>query len=481
MTLEELEQAVAEGAIDTVVAALVDMQGRLMGKRFQAEFFLQSGRHETHGCNYLLATDLEMETVPGYKATSWAAGYGDYVMKPDLSTLRVTPWLPGTALVLCDVLDHHDHAPVPHSPRAMLKRQIARLEAMGYRAMMASELEFFLFRQSYEALQGAGYRGLDPVSPYNEDYHIFQTSKEEEVMRAIRTGLNAAGIPVECSKGEASAGQEEINVRYDAALAAADAHAIVKNGAKEIAWSKGQALTFMAKYSDRAAGSSSHVHQSLRSLDGAPVFHDPDAPHTMSKVMRNYLAGLLAHASEITFFLAPYINSYKRFASGTFAPTKAIWSNDNRTAGYRLVGEGTKSVRVECRVGGADLNPYLAYSALLAAGIDGIERGLDLEPEFRGDAYAAARRPRDPDQPARRRRGAAPARRCCARPSATTSSTTTSMPPAGRSPRATAASPTGISRAASSAHDAAPLAERRKWWLSLRAGTCNAGAAPAVG
>lgn len=391
LTLEDLEQAVAEGAIDTVLVAQVDMQGRLMGKRFQAEFFLQSGRHETHSCNYLLATDLEMETVPGYRATSWASGYGDYTMRPDLSTLRLTPWLPGTALVLCDVLDHHGHAEVPHSPRAVLRRQIARLEAMGLRAMMASELEFFLFRQSYEELQGARYRGFAPVSPYNEDYHIFQTSKEEEVMRAIRTGLNAAGIPVECSKGEASAGQEEINVAYADALASADNHVVIKNAAKEIAWSKGRALTFMAKYDDRAAGSSSHVHQSLRTLDGAPAFHDPEAEHGMSTLMRRYLAGLLAHASEITWFLAPYVNSYKRFAAGTFAPTKAIWSVDNRTAGYRLVAAGGRSVRVECRVGGADLNPYLAYAAQIAAGIDGIERELELEPEFRGDAYAAAR------------------------------------------------------------------------------------------
>ncbi len=391
LTLEDLRRAVADGAIDTVLVAQVDMQGRLMGKRFQAEFFLESGWRETHSCNYLLATDLEMETVPGYKATSWAAGYGDYVMRPDLGTLRVTPWLPGTALVLCDVLDHHDHSDVAHSPRAMLKRQITRLAAMGYRAMMASELEFFLFRQSYDEASAAGYRGLAPIGPYNEDYHIFQTSKEEEVMRAIRTGLNAAGVPVESSKGEASAGQEEINVRYAEALASADAHAIVKNGAKEIAWAKGRALTFMAKYDSRAAGSSAHIHQSLWTLDGAPAFLDPTAPQGMSTLMRRFLAGLLAHASEITYFLAPYVNSYKRFAAGTFAPTKAIWSIDNRTAGYRLVGEGTPGLRIECRVGGADLNPYLAYAALIAAGIDGVERELELEPEFRGDAYAAAR------------------------------------------------------------------------------------------
>lgn len=390
LTLDELVQRVAEGTIDTVVVAMIDMQGRLMGKRCQAEFFLSSAQHETHSCNYLLATDMEMETVPGYKATSWEKGYGDYVMKPDLATLRLVPWLPGTALVLCDVLDHH-HEGVPHSPRAMLRRQIARLEGMGLQAMMASELEFYLFRQSFEELAAAGYRGLTPIGPYNEDYHVFQTTKEEDVMRAIRTGLTAAGIAVENTKGEASAGQGEVNVTYAGALEAADTHAFVKNAVKEIAWSKGRAVTFLAKYDYTQAGSSCHVHQSLRGLDGAAVFYDAEAEHGMSKLMRHYVAGLLAHASEITYFLAPYINSYKRFMAGTFAPTKAIWSTDNRTAGYRLVGEGSKSVRIECRVGGSDLNPYLAYAALIAAGVAGIEQELELEPEFTGDAYGARR------------------------------------------------------------------------------------------
>ena len=386
-TLEELTEAVAAGKIDTVLVAEVDMQGRLMGKRFQAEFFLESGWRETHSCNYLLATDFEMETVPGYAATSWQAGYGDYTMRPDLSTLRVVPWLPGTALVLCDVEDHHTHAEVPHSPRTLLKGQIARLEAMGLKAMMASELEFFLFAESYAELQAAGYRGLTTLGPYNEDYHIFQTSKEEDVMRAIRTGLNAAGVPVENSKGEASPGQEEINVRYSGALEAADGHVIVKNGCKEIAFAKGRALTFLAKWNDRAAGSSAHIHQSLWTLGGEPAFLGADGG--MTGLMRSFLAGQLAHAEAITYFLAPNINSYKRFAAGSFAPTKAVWSNDNRTAGWRVVGEGSKAIRTECRVGGSDLNPYLAYAALLAAGIDGIERGLELEPEFRGDAYVA--------------------------------------------------------------------------------------------
>ncbi|MBN7806035.1 glutamine synthetase [Agrobacterium rosae] len=387
-TFDALKKDVAEGRIDTVLACLVDMQGRLMGKRFQAEFFVESAYEETHSCNYLLATDMEMETVPGYKSTSWEKGYGDYTLKPDLSTLHRVPWLEGTALVLCDAYDHHTHAEVAHSPRALLKKQVARLEAMGLKAFMASELEFFLFDQSFETARASGYRDLNLVSPYNEDYHIFQTTKEEEVMRAIRNNLQAAGIPIENTKGEASAGQVELNVRYADALTMADRHAIIKNACKEIAWSKGKAVTFLAKWNYDAAGSSSHIHQSLWSLDGkTPMFLDKQGEHGMSDMMRHYVAGLLAHASEVTYFLAPYINSYKRFMAGTFAPTKAIWSTDNRTAGYRLCGADTKGIRIECRVGGSDINPHLAMAALLAAGIDGIENKLELEPQFEGDAY----------------------------------------------------------------------------------------------
>jgi glutamine synthetase len=387
LTFEELKKAVASGEIDTVLAVAVDMQGRLMGKRMIGDFFVESAWEETHCCNYVLANDIEMLTVDGYKSTSWEAGYGDYVMKPDLDTLRRIPWLECTALVICDLLDHHTHAEVPHSPRAILKRQIKRLEAMGMKAFMATELEFFLFKESFEEAQAKGHRDLTPISAYNEDYHIFQTTKEEDVMRAIRNGLNGADIPVENSKGEASPGQEEINVRYAEALAMADRHSIIKNGCKEIAWAKGRSVSFMAKWHYDYAGSSSHVHQSLWSLDGKPLFFDPKAENGMSELMRQYLAGLLTHASEITYFLAPYINSYKRFMVGTFAPTKAIWSVDNRTAGYRICGGDTKAVRVECRVGGADLNPYLAMAALIAAGIDGIENKRELEPAFTGDAY----------------------------------------------------------------------------------------------
>ncbi len=389
-TLDDLRLDVAEGRIDTVLACQVDMQGRLMGEQFQAEFFVESAWKETHSCNYLQATDIEMETVSGYKSTSWEKGYGDYTMKPDLSTLRRIPWLEGTALVLCDVLDHHTHEEVAHSPRAILKKQVKRLEALGMKAYMASELEFFLFDQTYDSARESGYRNLNLVSGYNEDYHIFQTTKEEDVMRAIRKGLQGAEIPVENSKGEASAGQEEINVRYADALDMADRHAIIKNGCKEIAWAKGKAITFLAKWNYSAAGSSSHIHQSLWSADGkTPLFFDKEAEHGMTLLMKHYVAGLLNHASEITYFLAPYINSYKRFVAGTFAPTKAIWSTDNRTAGYRLCGAETKSIRIECRVGGSDLNPYLAFAALIAAGLDGIENKLELEAPFVGDAYGA--------------------------------------------------------------------------------------------
>ncbi|HSX76467.1 MAG TPA: glutamine synthetase family protein [Shinella sp.] len=387
-SFDDLKKDVAEGRIDTVLACLVDMQGRLMGKRFHAQYFIDGAHEETHSCNYLLATDMEMETVSGYKSTSWAAGYGDYTMKPDLATLRKLPWLEGTALVLCDVLDHHTHAEVPHSPRAVLKKQVKRLEALGLKPFMASELEFYLFDQTFDDARESGYRDLRTASGYNEDYHIFQTTKEEDVMRALRNGLQGAGIPVENSKGEASPGQEEINVRYAEALTMADRHSIIKNATKEIAWQRGKAVTFLAKWNYNLAGSSSHIHQSLWSLDGKEAkFFDRDGKYGMSEMMRMYVAGLLAHAGEITYFLAPYINSYKRFVAGTFAPTKAVWSKDNRTAGYRLCGEGTKGIRIECRVGGSDLNPYLAMAALLAAGIAGIEQKLELEAPFEGDAY----------------------------------------------------------------------------------------------
>jgi glutamine synthetase len=386
LSFDALKDQVANGAVDTVLVCAVDMQGRLMGKRFHAVNFVESAWQETHCCNYLLATDLEMATPDGYASTSWRAGYGDYVMKPDLSTLRPVPWLEGTVMVLCDLLDHHTHEDVPHSPRAILKRQIKRLTDMGYDAMMATEIEFFLFEKSFDEIRKSGFRDMQPISGYNEDYHIFQTTKEEHVMRPIRNHLYAAGIPVENSKGEAETGQEELNIRYSAALDTADNHTIAKNAVKEIAWQHGHAVTFLPKWHHDKVGSSSHVHQSLWK-DGAPVFYDENDPLGMSDLMKHYMAGLIRYASDYTCFLAPYINSYKRFQKGTFAPTRTVWSVDNRTAGFRLCGEGSKAVRVECRIGGSDMNPYLAMAAMLAAGIKGIEDKLDLEAPFKGDAY----------------------------------------------------------------------------------------------
>ncbi len=389
LTLDTLRKAVAAGEIDTVIVALVDMAGQLIGKRFHAQFFVDSAHAETHACNYLLANDIDMEPVPGYAAASWAQGYGDFVLKPDMSTLRILPWAPGTALVLADVLDHHHHEDVPHSPRAILKRQIKRLAEKKMTAFFASELEFYLFDESYESIHNKGYRDPKTAAYYIEDYHIFQTAKEEPVMRAIRNGLQGAGIPVENSKGEWGPGQAEINVRYAEALEMADRHVLIKQAIKEIAYAQGKAVTFMSKWRYDLAGSSSHVHGSLWDAAGKkPLFFDPKAEHGMSTLMRQYMAGQLAYARDITYFLAPFINSYKRFQVGTFAPTRAVWSNDNRTAGFRLCGENSKAIRVECRIGGADLNPYLAFAALIAAGLAGIEQQMELEAPFVGDAYA---------------------------------------------------------------------------------------------
>lgn len=389
-TLEALRNDVVAGTIDTVLVAFPDMQGRLIGKRLQAEYFLDTAHDETHGCDYLLADDIDMEPVPGYAAANWGKGYGDFVIKPDLTTLMRASWLDGTALVLCDVTDHH-HDPVAHSPRAILKRQLERLAAMGYTANAATELEFYLFDDDYRTVLQKGHRNLQTSGDYIQDYHIFQTTKEEGVMRALRKHLQASGIPVESSKGEWGPGQEEINVRYADALTMADRHVVLKNATKEIAYAQGKSVTFMAKWQYGLAGSSSHIHMSLADKSGKPMFVDGKDERGMSPLMKQFMAGQLAHARDITYFLAPYINSYKRFQAGTFAPTKAIWSPDNRTAGFRLCGEHTKGVRVECRMGGADLNPYLALAALIAAGIKGIEDKLELEPAFVGDAYSTRR------------------------------------------------------------------------------------------
>jgi glutamine synthetase len=387
LTLDQLNARFEAGEIDTVLVCGVDMQGRLMGKRFHARHFLDSAWKETHCCNYLLATDLEMHTVSGYAATSWERGYGDYTLKPDLSTLRVAGWLEGTAMVLCDILDHHGHDEVPHSPRAMLKRQIARAEAMGLDVTAATELEFFIFAKSYDAVRAEGFRALEPISGYNEDYHILQTTKEEPLMRRLRNGLYASGVPVESSKGEAEAGQEELNLRYGPAMDCAENHSIAKHAAKEVGWMTGHAVSFLPKWHQDRVGSASHIHLSLwKGKENA--FHDPKGEFGMSAMMRAFVGGLIAHADACAVFWAPYVNSYKRFAAGTFAPTRKVWSVDNRTAAFRLCGDGSPAVRIEARVPGADMNPYLGLSAMLAAGLAGIETGLDCGAPFTGDAYA---------------------------------------------------------------------------------------------
>jgi glutamine synthetase len=397
LTFDQVKKAVAAGDIDTVLACAVDQQGRLVGKRFLAKFFVESGYDETHGCNYLLTTDVDMEPVPGYKAASWSQGYGDFVMKPDLATLRNIPWLEKTALVLCDIQDHHTHDDLPHSPRAILKKQVARLKDRGYVAYFASELEFYLFNETYDSARGKHWQGLSTASPYIGDYLIGITTKEEDVMRRLRNEMEGAGIPIENSKGEAGPGQEEINVRYAEAVDMADRHVIMKNGAKEIAGQMGKAITFMSKYNYSLAGSSSHIHNSLWSADKkTPLFLDKKGPWGLSKIGQQWAAGQIKYAREYTGFLAPFINSYKRFQVATWAPTRIIWSRDNRTAGFRLCGEGTKAVRMECRIGGADLNPYLAFAALIAAGLAGIDEKLELQKPFEGDAYKASRTPEIP-------------------------------------------------------------------------------------
>ena len=384
LDLDSLENEVKVGAIDTVLVCFVDMQGRLLGKRVTGHYFLEKVVEEMHCCDYLLALDMDMEPVPGYEAASWQLGYGDFAVRPDLETLRRIPWLEATALVLGDVVDHHGDD-LPHSPRAILKRQAVRARELGFAVNMASELEFYVFNEPFDAAREKIYKELKTSGWYIEDYHILQTTKEESLIRAIRNAMDGAGIPVEFSKGEWGPGQAELNLKYAEAVEMADRHAIYKNGVKEIAFLQGKCVTFMAKWDYGLAGSSCHIHTSLIDAeDGSSVFATKSGDR--SEVFEHFLAGQLALARDITLFLAPYINSYKRFQAGSFAPTKAIWSTDNRTAGFRVVGAGP-SLRVECRIPGADANPYLAFAALLAAGLHGIEQQLELEPPFTGDAY----------------------------------------------------------------------------------------------
>ena len=378
LSVDELRAAVEDGTIDTVVVAFTDMQGRLMGKRMHAEFFLEeSVEHGIEGCNYLLAIEMEMDPVPGYDIASWERGYGDFRIDLDLATLRRLPWLEGTALVLGDVV-WEDGAPVRPSPRQVLKAQVERARALGFEPMFGSELEFFLLKETYAEAHAKHYRDLTPSVPYILDYHVLATTYDEPFIRQIRNGMQGAGMAVESSKGEAWPGQHEINFRYADAVTAADNHVVYKNGAKEIAHLNGCSVTFMAKPDHTWIGNSCHIHGSMW-RGGEPALVD-------EAVFGGWLAGWIAHAAELAIFLAPTINSYKRYAAGSWAPTTLAWGEDNRTCGFRVVGRGP-SRRVETRIPGGDVNPYLAFAALVAAGLDGIERELEPPPRLEGNAY----------------------------------------------------------------------------------------------
>jgi glutamine synthetase len=387
MNIDELRAEVDRGAVDTVLLALTDMQGRLQGKRLTARHFLaEVAEHGAEGCNYLLGVDVEMATVEGYAMFSWERGYGDFALRPDLATLHPVPWQEGTVVCLADVA-WEDGSDVTVSPRQVLRGQLARLGDRGWTGNAGTELEFIVFRDTYEQAWHKGYRELDPANLYNVDYSLLGTARVEPLIRRIRNSMEAAGMLCEDSKGECNFGQHEINFRYADALRTADEHAIYKNGVKEIAAQEGMSITFMAKY-DQREGNSCHIHFSLADEQG-PLFHR-DRP-----LFESFLAGQLAGLRELTLLLAPNINSYKRFAAASFAPTAVAWGRDNRTCSLRVVGEGP-SLRFENRVGGADLNPYMALSAIIAAGLAGVEEGLELEPVFEGNAYSATELPRVP-------------------------------------------------------------------------------------
>ncbi|NBV65549.1 MAG: glutamine synthetase [Actinobacteria bacterium] len=386
LSLESLKAKIADGSIDTVVVAMTDMQGRLTGKRIHGQYFLDEViKHGTEGCNYLLAVDVDMNTVDGYAMSSWERGYSDFALIPDLNTLRLIPWQPGAALILADVawLDHTD---VVASPRQVLRKQVAELEKHGMVAMCGTELEFVVYRDSYEEAWNKGYKNLVPVNQYNVDYSILGGSRIEPLLRDIRMGMSVAGMVVESVKGECNLGQHEIAFKYSDALSNCDNHVIYKNGAKEIADQQGYALTFMAKPNEKE-GNSSHIHLSFRGLKGELVMtDDSDSEHGMSEVGRQFIAGQIAHLRELSILFAPNINSYKRYVPGSFAPTAVRWGRDNRTCALRLVGHGA-GLRLENRVPGGDVNPYLAVAGIIAAGLDGIKNKLTLEPAFTGNAY----------------------------------------------------------------------------------------------
>ncbi|MEU5655951.1 glutamine synthetase family protein [Streptomyces sp. NPDC047737] len=385
LQVDELRELVGSGEIDTVVLAFPDMQGRLQGKRFAAPFFLDEVlEHGTEGCNYLLAVDTDMNTVEGFAMSSWSNGYGDFAMHPDLTTLRRIPWHEGTALVMAD-LAWEDGSPVLAAPRQILRRQLERLAAHGLTAHVGTELEFIVFKDTYEQAWDRHYRGLTPVNQYNIDYSVLGTGRVEPLLRRIRNEMASAGLTVESAKGECNPGQHEIVFRYDEALVTCDQHAVYKTGSKEIAAQEGVALTFMAKYNERE-GNSCHIHLSLRDADGRSVMAGEDG--AMSPVMRRFLAGQLAALRDFSLLYAPNINSYKRFQPGSFAPTAVAWGHDNRTCALRVVGHG-RSMRFENRLPGGDVNPYLAVAGLVAAGLHGIDNELELPEACEGNAYTA--------------------------------------------------------------------------------------------
>lgn len=391
LSLAQLKSAVEAGEVDTVTMAMVDMQGRLQGKRLTAEHFLNDiADAHAEGCNYQLAVDVEMTPVPGYRHASWSTGYGDFSFVPDLSTLRWMPWHEGAVFVMSD-LAWGDDSPVTVSPRQILRQQIDRLAERGLVAHAGTELEFIVFRDSYESAWDKSYNDLTPATRYNVDYALLDTPRLEPLLRRIRNEMRTAGLEVQDAKGECNFGQHEINIQYDEALATADGHALYKNGAKEIAAQEGYSLTFMAKYNERE-GNSCHIHLSVRSKDGKPVMADGQA---LSRQGEHFVAGMLESLREMTLFLAPNINSYKRYVPGSFAPTAVSWGRDNRTCALRLVGHGP-SLRIENRVPGGDVNPYLALAAMIAGGIHGLDNELELEPAFDGNAYEADK-PRVPD------------------------------------------------------------------------------------
>ncbi len=379
MTLAELKKAVDDGTVDTVLLTIADMEGRLQGKRLTASHFLSDvAEHGAEGCNYLLAVDVDMETVDGYEMSSWSRGYGDFEMKPDLDTLREIPWHPATVHLMAD-LQWSDGRDVVASPRQILRKQIARLEERGLRAMAGTELEFIVFKDSYEEAWKRGYRDLEPANLYNVDYSMLGTARVEPLLRRIRNSMQGADMRVENSKGECNFGQHEINFRYDHALKTADDHVIYKGGAKEIADQEEMAITFMAKYNE-LEGNSCHIHCSLAGEDGSNLFAEDD------KAFKGFIGGQLAALRELTYFFAPQVNSYKRYVAGSFAPTAIVWGEDNRTCSLRAVGHG-QGVRVENRVPGADVNPYLALAAIIAAGLHGIDNELDPGAPYEGNAY----------------------------------------------------------------------------------------------